>query len=52
MIVWKILLMLNVEDYSTLKTRNLQNILSSLLVNGKCNMQVKTEFLCFINFQF
>lgn len=43
MIVWKNLLMLNVEDSSTFKTKNLQNILSSLLVNGKCDMQVKTE---------
>lgn len=52
MIVLKILLILNVEDSSTFKTNNLQNILSFLLVNGKCDMQVKPEFLCFMNFQF
>lgn len=34
--------MLNVEASSTFKTKNLQNILS-LLVNGKHDMQVKTE---------
>jgi len=35
--------MLNIEDSSTFRTKNLQNILSSLLVNGKYGMQVKTE---------
>lgn len=35
--------MLNFEDLSTFKTKNLKNIVSSLLVNDKCDMQVKAE---------
>lgn len=43
--------MLSVEDSSTFKSKNLQNILSSL-VYGKYDMQVKTEFCALWIFSF